>query len=88
MPRNDSERREQVSTILCSAGYRKVYIIHLKKSRFVEGLSFFPKNEVIAFPKIELLWDWVGDVYVYIKSDAAIWFWKYRHVKYWNVKSK
>ena len=35
-------------------GYCKVYIIHLKKSRFVEGLLFYPKNEVTAFFKIEL----------------------------------
>ena len=34
--------------------YRKVYIIHLKKSRFVERLLFYPKNEVTAFSKIEL----------------------------------
>ena len=32
-----------------------VYIIHLKKSRSVKNFLFYPKNEVIAFPKIELM---------------------------------
>ena len=35
---------------------------------------FYPKNEVMAFPKIEIIWGWVSDVHVYIKSDAVIWF--------------
>ena len=52
-----------------------------KKLRFVECLLFYPKNEVIAFPKIELQWDWVSDVHIYIKSDAVIWFWKHCHVR-------
>ena len=31
------------------------FMLHLfKKSCFVEGSLFYPKNEVIAFPKIEL----------------------------------
>ena len=51
---NDSERREQVSIIISSVIHSRVYIIHLKKSRFVEDLSFYPKNEVVAFPKIEM----------------------------------
>ena len=42
---------------------------------------FEPKNEVVAFPKIEKKLDWVSDVYVYIKSDAVIWFWQYCHVR-------
>ena len=31
-----------------------VYTAHFKKSRFVEDLLFYSKNEVIAFPKIEI----------------------------------
>ena len=30
------------------------YIIHFKKSRFVEDLLFYTENEVIALPKIEI----------------------------------
>ena len=40
-----------------------------------------PKSEVVAFPKIEMKWDWVSDVHVYIKYDAVIWFWHYCHVR-------
>ena len=57
MPRkfsNDSERREQVSTILSSVTKRRVYFIHLKKSRFVDDVLFCPKNEIMAFPNIEI----------------------------------
>ena len=32
---------------------------------------------MVAFPKIEIKWDWVSDVHVYTKSDAVIWFWQY-----------
>ena len=52
-----------------------------KKTRFVEEVLFQPKNEVVAFPKIETKWDWVSDVHVYIKSEAVIWFWHYCHVR-------
>ena len=52
-----------------------------KKSRFVEEVLSQPKSEVVAFPKIEMKWDWVSDVHVYIKSDAVIWFWHYCHVR-------
>ena len=31
-----------------------VKIIHLKKSRFLEDFLFYSKDEVIAFPKIEM----------------------------------
>ena len=51
---NDSERREQVSTILSSVTKRRVYFIHLKKSRFVDDVLFYPKNEIMAFPNIEI----------------------------------
>ena len=51
---NDSERREQVSIILSPVSYHMVYITHFKKSRFVEDLLFYSKNEVIASPKIEI----------------------------------
>ena len=44
-----------------------------KKSRFVGEVLF--RNEVVAFPKIEIKWDWVSDVHVYTKSDAVILFW-------------
>ena len=54
---NDRERREQVSIILSSLNYRSVYFIHLIKSFFVEDVLFYPKNEVMAFPKIEIKWD-------------------------------
>ena len=39
---------------LSSVIYRRIYSVHLKKSRFVEELLFQPKNEVVAFPKIEI----------------------------------
>ena len=44
-------------------------------------MLFYPKNEVMAFPKIKIKWDWVSDVHVYIKSNAVIWFWRYCHVR-------
>ena len=64
-----------------SVNYRRIYTMHLKESRFVEDVFFYLKNEVAAFPKIEIKWDWVSDVQVYIKSDAVIWFWQYCHVR-------
>ena len=33
----------------------QVYIIRLKKSRSVKNFLFYPKNEVIAFPKIDIM---------------------------------
>ena len=36
------------------SNYRRTYFIHFKKSRFVEVVLFYPKNEVIGFPKIEI----------------------------------
>ena len=39
--------------ILSSVSYRRVYIIQLKKSRFVENLLLYPKSEMIAFPKLK-----------------------------------
>ena len=36
---------------------------------------------MVAFPKIEIKWDWISDVHIYIKSDAVIWFWRYCHVR-------
>ena len=62
---NDSERCEQVSTILSSVSYRRVYLIYYKKSRFIEDVLFYPNNGVMAFPKVEIIWDWVSDVHVY-----------------------
>ena len=35
----------------------------------------------LIFPKIEIQWDWVSDVQVYIMSDAVIWFRRYCHVR-------
>ena len=67
--KNDGERRKHFSIILSSVNYRRVYFIHFKKSRFVEDVLFYPWNEVMAFPKIKIKWDWVSDVHVYIKSD-------------------
>ena len=37
-------------------------------------MLFQPKNEVVAVPKVEIKWDWVGDVHFYIKSHVVIWF--------------
>ena len=52
---NDSERRAQVSISfslqLTIAG---LTLFILKKSRFVEVVLFYPKNEVVGFPKIEI----------------------------------
>ena len=79
---NDVERRAQVSTFFFSSvNYRRIYSIHLKNLRFAEDVLFYPKNEVMAFPKIKIKWDWVSDVHVYIKSNAVIWFWRYCHVR-------
>ena len=41
----------------------------------------YPKNHTMAFLKIEIKWDWVSNVHVYIKSDAVIWFRQYCHLK-------
>ena len=53
---SDVERRAQVSTFfslqLIIAGF-----IHLKNLRFAEDVLFYPKNEVMAFPKIKIKWD-------------------------------
>ena len=35
----------------------------------------------MTFPKIEIKWDSVSDVHVYIKSDVVILFWQYCHVR-------
>ena len=64
-----------------SVNYRRIYSIHLKNSCFAEDVLFYLRNEVMAFPKIEIDWDWVSDVHVYVKSDAVIWFWQYCHVR-------
>ena len=64
-----------------SVNYRRIFSIHLKNSRFVEDVLFYPENEVMAFPKIEIKWDWVSDLHVYVKSDAVIWFWRCCHVR-------
>ena len=64
-----------------SVDYRRSYSIHLKKSRLAEDVLVYPKNEVMAFPKIEIKWVWVSDIHVYIKADAAIWLWRYCHVR-------
>ena len=52
---NDSERRAQVSISfslqLTIAG---LTLFILKKSRFVEVVLFYPKYEVVGFPKIEI----------------------------------
>ena len=37
-----------------SVNYRRIYTMHLKGSRFVEDVLFYLKNEVAAFPKIEI----------------------------------
>ena len=55
-----------------SVNYRRIYSVHLKNLRFAEDVLFYPKNEVMAFPKIKIKWNWVSDVHVYIKSNAVI----------------
>ena len=53
---NDSERREKVSIILSSVNYLlslKFYLNHLRKSRFVEDVLFYPQREEMASPKID-----------------------------------
>ena len=55
---NDVERRAQVSTFFfSSANYRRIYSIHLKNLLLAEDVLFYPKNEVMAFPKIKIKWD-------------------------------
>ena len=51
---------------LSSVNYRRIYCIYFKKSRFVEEVLFYLKNKVVAFRKIEIKWDWVSDIHVYI----------------------
>ena len=51
---NDSERLAQDSTSFSiQLTIARFYSIYLKKSHFVEVL-FYPKNDVVAFPKIEI----------------------------------
>ena len=70
---NGGKRRAQVSTFFFSSvNYRRIYSIHLKNSCFAEDVLFYLKNEVMAFPKIEIDRDWVSDVHVYVKADAVI----------------
>ena len=40
-----------------TVNYRRIYFIYLKNLRFAEEVSFYPKNEVMAFPKIKMKWD-------------------------------
>ena len=37
-----------------SVNYRRIFSIHLKNSRFVKDVLFYPENGVMAFPKIEI----------------------------------
>ena len=37
-----------------SVNYCRIYNIHLKNLRFVEDVLFYPRNELIAFPKIQI----------------------------------
>ena len=37
-----------------SVNYRRIYSIHLKNSCFAEDVLFYLRNEVMAFPKIEM----------------------------------
>ena len=72
--------RASFNFFFSSVNYRRSYSIHLKKSRLAEDVLVYPKNEVMAFPKVEIKWVWVSDIHVYIKADAAIWLWRYCHV--------
>ena len=79
---NDSERRAQVSTSFSLQSTIPGFtLFNYNKSHFVEEVLLQPKNEIVAVPKIEIKWDWVSDVHVYIDSDAVIWFWQYFHVR-------
>ena len=40
-----------------SVSYRRIYSVHLKNFGFAEDVLFYPKNEVMAFPKIKIKWD-------------------------------
>ena len=52
---NVGERRAQVSTFFFSSFmYRRIHSFHLKNSCFAEKVLFYLKNEVMAFPKIEI----------------------------------
>ena len=37
--------------------YRRIYSIDLENLRLAEDVLFYPKNEVMAFPKIKIKWD-------------------------------
>ena len=79
---NDGKRRVQVSTFfslqLIIAGFT---LFIWNNSRFAEDVLFYPNNEVLAFPKTDIKWDWVSDVNVYINSDVVVWFWRCWHVR-------
>ena len=67
-------KADGVSKFLSSSvDCRRVYFAHLKESRFVEDVLFYPNHEVGAFPKIEVKWDWVSDIHVNSKFEAVIW---------------
>ena len=79
---NEGERRAQVSTFFSLQLITAGFILFIWKIRALpKTVLFYLKNEVLAFPKIEIDWDWVSDVHVYVKSDAVIWFWQYCHLR-------
>ena len=82
----NGERKFLPLSLLCLLSQDLLY--SLKKSRFVEQLLFYLKNEVMAFPKIEIKWDWVRDVHVHIKFEAVIRFCQYcqEPVKHLRIK--
>ena len=54
---NDVERREQVSTIFSLQLISQDLLCLFEKLRFAEDVLFYPKNQVMAFPKIKIKWD-------------------------------
>ena len=78
----NSERKFLPLSLFSEPSQDLLYLLYFKKkSRFVEEVLFCPKNELMAFSKIEMKWDWVSDVQVYIKFDAVIWFQQYCHLR-------
>ena len=51
---SNGKRKFLLFFLFSYCNYRRIYSIHLKNLRFAEDVLFYPKNEVMAFPKIKI----------------------------------
>ena len=49
--------RNSLLFFFSSVNYRRICSIHLENLRFAEDVLFYPKDEIMAFPKIKIKWD-------------------------------